>query len=106
MGELIIDPAVLADIRAQCTRRAAELEAARSSAAQAAMPSAPKALATPADLVGSSQEEAQRFAAAASQRTAILRARGSSPTAPVGVGRRQCSAGALNFARRLVRWLA
>jgi hypothetical protein len=59
---LIIDPAVLVDIRTRCQRRGAELEAAKSAAVQAPVLSAPP---TPANVPGqSSEQEAERFAAA------------------------------------------
>ena len=61
---LIIDPKLLAEIQAACKRRAAELEAAGSAAAQSG--GRPAALLADA-IVVSPQEEAQRFAVAIDQ---------------------------------------
>jgi hypothetical protein len=61
--ELIISPEVLANIRAQCPRRAAELEAVKSAAAQASAPPVPATPATTSDVSLGSGKQAQRFAA-------------------------------------------
>ena len=68
MGELIISPEDLADIQAQCPRRAAELEATRSAAEQ----SIP--LPAPGKVILGAFEQAQGFAAATQQMPAPVRA--------------------------------
>jgi hypothetical protein len=62
-GELIISPEELARIRAACQRRAAEFEAAKNIAEPAAPPT-PTLTPTSDNPLLSSEQEAQRFAAA------------------------------------------
>jgi hypothetical protein len=73
---LIIDPALLADIRAQCQRRRAELEAAEALPGATIVPGLPQTAvaALPASLPIPTQEsEAQRFAAAVDKMPAGVR---------------------------------
>jgi hypothetical protein len=69
---LIIDPAVLADIRAACQRRAVELEAARSTAPQDT--SLPVARPPTNSSLPGSEEQAQGFAAAVEAMPVCIRA--------------------------------
>ena len=73
--ELIISPEDLAAIRAQCPRRAAELEAAKSAAAPGiALPAPVTPTATAERAVVGAEEQAQRFAATIDQMPPRVRA--------------------------------
>jgi hypothetical protein len=76
VGELIISPEDLADIRAQCLRRAAELrdEPARSAAVQSVAPPASATPVPPQAVLSGSEQEALRFAAAIDQMPPRVRA--------------------------------